>query len=366
MAKQIVRVLVIDDNPEMTALAKRELLDAFADDSDTGLTVSIENDFELGFNRVRSGECDIVVLDVRREKTGSVPEEIDAGRHVFESIESVRFLPVIFWTALPQEVDDKRMPPLVDVFKKDDLPLLPDAIRRAISSGVVSEMRSIENHVAQVMREQLWTELAPNWDEYMSGAGPQELARLLISRVSHSLQNQALPEITSRPSHRYIYAPVSSTYRPGDLLSREAAGVREWWIILTPACDLAHEGKVDFVLLGRATYLKEHRKYESWAAGPSKNTWAHLQSILVGQVARYAFFPAFREVPDLIVDLSHTVSVPISELNEFSRVASLVAPYGEALLAQHSHFRGRIGTPDLDPTAVQARLLEELPATIPR
>jgi hypothetical protein len=31
-------------------------------------------------------------------------------------------------------------------------------------------------------------------------------------------------------------------------------------------------------------------------------------------------------------------------------------PYGEAMLTQHSHFRGRIGTPDLDQVAVRARL----------
>lgn len=190
----------------------------------------------------------------------SAAEDRDRGRRVYTDIRGVRFIPVIFWTALPQNVQDLKAPPLIDVFAKEKLDKVPDAIRAAINSVAAQTMADIEDQVASVMREHLWSELAPHWDEDTAGGDPTELAHLLITRVAHSLHDQALPELTSRPSHCYLYPPVSARRRPDDLLRRTQGGVEEWWVVLTPACDLEHDGKADFALLGRASLLTSHPK----------------------------------------------------------------------------------------------------------
>ena len=360
MVARTWRVLVIDDNPEMIADAQRELLEAFAEDSEINLEVQSENNFYRGLELVKKGGCDIAVLDVRRDRTVTTPEERDTGRHVYDDIREVRFLPIIFWTALPQEVRNEKMPPLVEVFKKDDLALIPDAIRAAIESGTVDVMTDIEDRVAAVMRDHMWKELAPNWIEDTEGGQPGELAHILISRVAHTLQDQALPELTARPSHCYLYPPVSKKYRPGDLLRSGSTENPEWWVVLTPACDLEHVGKADFALLGRAVPLTANDKYVKWAASASKGTWNQLNDVLTGKVARYYYLPEFREIPDLLLDLERVRSIPVSDLEDYARVASLVAPYSEALLAKNSQFRGRIGTPDLNSKSIQDRLTESL------
>jgi hypothetical protein len=354
MAGRTWRVLVIDDNPAMTADAERELHDAFDDDPDLEVYIKAVNSFDVGLQLVKDGTCDITVLDVRRDKTETVAEDPYRGRRDYFDICEARFLPIIFWTALPQNVRDLRKPPLVAVFPKEELERVPDAIRAAINSGTAEVMADIESRVATVMREHLWKELAPHWDEDTEGGRSDELAHILITRVAHSLQDQALPELTSRPSHCYLYPPVSKRHRPGDLLHRPGDG--EWWVILTPACDLEHDGKVDFVLLGRASLLTTHPKYTAWAPTKSNGKWNDLNNVLGGKVARYHYLPKFREIPDLVLDLEHTKSVPIDELGDFKRMSSLVSPYSEALLAKYSHFRGRIGTPDLNSASVKERL----------
>lgn len=356
MSARIWRILVIDDNPEMTTDAERELREAFTDDPEIEIEVLVENDFSRGFDRVQSGECDVVVLDVRRDKTDTAPEERDTGRRVFGEIQDARFLPVIFWTALPEDVSHERMPPLVEVFQKDDLVCIPDAIRVAIESGTAEVMSKIEDRVADVMRDHMWKELAPNWEEDTQGGQPEELAHILITRVAHALQDLALPELTTSPSHCYLYPRVSNTYRPGELLRRGSIDDPEWWVLLTPACDLEHAGKADFALLGSASVLRTFSKYAAWAAARSSNTWNALSEVLVGKIARYFYLPEFREIPDLILDLENTQSIPIADLESFARVALLVTPYSEALLTKHSHFRGRIGTPDLNASKAKERL----------
>lgn len=283
MAVRSLRVLVIDDDPAMTADAERELLFAFKDDPEISVEIQVENNFNHGYELVRDGRCDIAILDVRRDRTESVDEDRETGRVVYDDIRKVRFLPIIFWTALPLEVEDKLMPPMVTVFQKDDLALVPGAIRAAIAGGAVDIMRSIEDNVASVMRDHMWNELVPNWNEDTDGGQPRELAHILISRVANGLQDQAFPELTAKPSHRYLYPPASKRHRPGDLLRAKGG---KWWVILTPACDLAHEGKADFVLIGRASPLKAFSKYETWAASPSRGTLAPLRDVLVGKIAR--------------------------------------------------------------------------------
>jgi hypothetical protein len=134
----------------------------------------------------------------------------------------------------------------------------------------------------------------------------------------------------------------------------------EWWVVLTPACDLEHAGKAEFALLGQALPLTANAKYITWAASPSKASWNQLNDILIGKSARYYYLPEFREIPDLLLDLERVRSILVPDLEEFTRVASLVAPYSEALLAKNSQFRGRIGTPDLNSKSVQDRLTESL------
>ena len=358
MDQKIWRILVIDDKAEMTADAKRELEYAFSEDLNIRVTVTVENSFDDGYERVRRQECDVVILDVRQDGGEDAIEDEDAGRKVFAGIQETRFLPVIFWTARPQQVSDHQMPPLVSVFKKDDLALIPDAIRNAIASEAVGVMAGIEKHVADIMRSHMWQELAPNWQEDTVGGQADELARILITRVSQSLQDRDLPELTARPSHCYLYPPVSEKFKPGDLLMVAGKDQKEWWAVLTPACDLAIEGKADFALLGRARPLVEFPKYKKWVNNDNRDNWTSLASVLKGTQLRYHYFPAFREIPELLLDLEEIVSIPMSRLVDFARIASLVGPYSEALLVKHSHFRGRIGVPDLNHEYVREQLTQ--------
>jgi hypothetical protein len=354
------RVLVIDDIVKMTDDAKRELSDAF-DGSDLIVNVEVENDFRRGYERVAAGECDIVVLDVRRDRKNGEAEDSARGRRVYSEIREARFLPVIFWTALPEDVMDDEMDPLVRVFAKDELQRIPDAIRAAIASGVVDVMANIESHVADVMRRYLWDELAPNWQED-TGGDPREVAYVLITRIASSLRAQDIPGLMDRPSHRYVYPPVSDAFESGQLLhrSRRRAGAvfDEWFVIVTPACDLK-QAKADFVLLARARSLSSLARYHNWAEqGMSNSKWKELEKLLSGALQRYEYLPAFRDIPDLVVDFEDTLAVPKKSMRYYTRKASLNSPFSEALLAKHSQFLGRIGTPDLNLGPIKTRLTE--------
>lgn len=357
--REKVRVLIIEDKDDLAADAKREIEDAFEESNEIEVEVSIETDFERGFARVRKRESDVVVLDVRRDACESVTEDDTAGQAVYRDIKEACFAPVVFWTALPEKVNHEQMSPLVTVVAKEETDKLPAAIQAAVASGALTTIRDIEQHAADVLRKHMWTELAPNWAEYTGDTDSAGITQVLLSRLARILDEDRDQKFTTHPSHRYVYPPASDRRSPGDVLR---ATDQTWWVVLTPACDFEQD-KVKYVLLAKASPLAEHPKYRTWkssnpGSSNEKDRWNSLdQDVLRATRGRFHFLPAFREIPDLVIDLENVKAVEVNALDDFAWVASLVSPFAEALLVQHSHLRGRVGVPEIDSLRVKQRLL---------
>ncbi|WP_426725270.1 hypothetical protein [Curtobacterium flaccumfaciens] len=364
-----VRVLIIEDKADLAAEARREIEEAFEGSDEIEVEVVVETDFDNGYEKFRRGDGDVVVLDVRR---GDAPNpssaDASAGHAVYLDIKQARFAPVIFWTALPESVAHEEMPPLVRVVTKEDTDKLPDAIRAAVASRAVVTISGIEQHVASVLREHMWSELAPNWAEYTIDADSEGIAQILLSRLARVLEDDREGILSARPSHRYIYPATSAVRAPGDILRRSDD---TWWVTLTPACDFAQR-KVGFVLVAHATPLEDHEKYRAWkneytdAKNEGKaehkrgrGEWNTLrQDVLASTRGRFYYLPSFRDIPDLVIDLEDVHAEAGSDLLGYVPVASLTSPFAESLLIQHSHHRGRIGVPDLDSELIKQRLLD--------
>ena len=357
MKRRKVRVLIIEDKIKLAEDAQREITDSFEDNEEIDVQVSIATDFDEGFSRVQNGESDVVVLDVRRDATASVPEDDLAGHARYLDIKKARFAPVVFWTALPEKVIAEQMPPLVTVVTKENTEQLPAAIVAAVESRALETIDKIEQHVALVLTNHMWDELAPNWTEYTADGDATDIAQVLLSRLARIIDDEREQANASHPSHRYVYPPPASTRRaPGDILRDEN---QEWWVALTSACDFA-QNKVEFVLVARADPLKSNARYQKWATSNSRGSWNELErNILRATQGRYYYLPSFREIPDLVLDLENVKAIKVNDLETMEPVASLVSPFSEALLVQHSQFRGRIGVPDLNVALVQTRLLSD-------
>lgn len=364
--KQRVRVLIIEDNEELGADARREIEEAFKDSDAIQPQVLVVTDFDEGFQKVRDGESDVVVLDVRRDGTASKPEDETAGHTKYLEIKKARFVPIIFWTALPEQVSREEMPPLVTVVTKEDTEKLPGAVRAAVTSHVMTKIEMIEKQVASVLTDYMWNELAPNWTEYTEGTDDVNIAPILLSRLARIIDDDSERSFTGHPSFRYVYPPASDRRAPGDILR---APDNTWWVVLTPACDLAQH-KFDRVLLSHASPLEDHPKYRAWkdeflseknkqknAEKRGKAKWNNLrQDVLTSTRGQFYYLPRFRDIPDLVIDLEDVCAVSEKQFAEYDTIASLSSPFAESLLVQYSHYRGRIGVPDLDVELIRTRL----------
>ncbi|MDH6123639.1 hypothetical protein [Kitasatospora sp. GP82] len=362
------RILIIDDEEEFAAkLAIR--LEAPV----SGLPpvkCDIETSFDRGEQLLMTKSFDLVVLDVKDNSAGGpAVAAAERGREVYKRIMIQRWVPVVFWTGVPKQVQHLAQPPLIQVVRKNALPEIVDAVRTGLESGVPALTRRLEGMLSQEIRSFLRDVVAPKWSE-MADADHQEIGPLLVNRLAAWLKEHGVaalrteaPVETSADSTSaacvYLYPRVASHITTGDLIQDPQ---ERWWLVLTPVCDMVQVPgtnraipKAEYVKLARADVAHESPVIAKWInAGGNKDS---AMAVYRPNHNRFLPLPKYLVIPDLVVDFEHIQSVKWVELDTWMPRATLDSPFVEAALAAHSRSVGRIGTPDIPTTDIRAELM---------
>lgn len=389
------RILVVDDDASI-AKTTAELFDI---SSNVEAKATSEKSFEESLVTISDGKFDILVLDVRDQRLVNdlaLPDaDADPGLNIFRAIRSQKFLPVVFYTALPDLVEPLSNPPFVQIVSKlqdNDIAELRNAITMIIDSGLLNIIRALDRHVETVIRDFMANFVEDNWVTFDDHKA--DLAYLLLRRLGVSLERGTEPffhelgpfsdlesgedgeDDVVHATRCYVVPPVEG-YRMGDILSGPdmlhqniSNPTDSWYIILTPSCDLvgdrvkAKRDNEKYVVLAECLYLRNFREYKDWQDSNLSNTKKQelmrlLRSRPSGrQEDRYHYLPKAWHVPDLVVDLQRIIHISNDQLGMYVKVASLDSPFSEALSNRFNRYMGRVGTPDLDLDAALDRMRE--------
>lgn len=372
------QVLFVDDDSEFCKSAK-ELDGEPINDAQERLHIETMTDFEATLDELEKRRFDIVVLDVKLDSSGVLKE--DKGRDILESIKQKRFVPVIFYTAVPHLVRDleKQDKPLVRVVEKTEgLSQVLEVIREILETAIPSINRALIRHLEEVQRDYMWGFVAKHWEEYGDQSDYTALAYLLASRLAVSLSGPGIQQLAQdlgdpvgaavvagkvHPMQYYLLPPVDPSPLAGDLYTGKIGEQSGYWILLTPSCDIAQD-KAEKALLALCKPLNEFPECGDWLQAPSSNTKKKLKNLLTnnrkdGQPERYHCLPAALVIPGLVVDFQQLITLPRNQLDTLTRIASLDSPFAEALMSRFVRYFGRLGTPDLDTDYVLLRLPSE-------
>lgn len=366
------RLLIVDDEQEIAerleSMLEEDLVDLGA------ITFEIEQDFDEAERRLKDEQFDLIILDVRDSSQGGATDAIEGrGRELYERIKKTRWVPVIFFTGVPEQVRHLTAPPLVEVVAKNRLEQITEAVRAGLSSGVPSLTRRLGELVDQQMRSFLRDVIAPQWEQ-MAETDQREIAPVLVHRLAAWLKENAIQELDgviatsggvtvghSSAARVYLKPPVTRHLTAADLL-RDAEG--QWWLVLTPACDLYEDlpnvakprtAKAGYVRLAKADPVTESPlAVASQASGLNKDRDA-FKAAFGPDHNRFRALPKYLDIPNLMVDFENVTSVQLEDLRiwlseegDWTRVATLDSPFAEAMLTGHSRAVGRIGTPDIN------------------
>jgi CheY-like chemotaxis protein len=368
------RILMVDDDDEICESTKEYLEQSPIFDGEEHPIVDFIIDFSKALENLETNRYDLLILDIRLA-TGLITPDEQVGIRVLDEIKRRRFIPVIFYTALPQYASDLITPLIRVVSKGEKTSVLLTEVRNIFHTLLPAVNRALIRHLETIQRDYMWGFVTENWEKFGDTPDRASLAYLLARRLAISLSGSGMKQFLEdmgahegleakdkvHPMKYYVIPPFESSPVTGDLYQEAPEKQGGYWVILTPLCDLTpHDGEVkaEQVLLGKCLLLVEQEEFKNWVAGKrSKNSQKPLESLIRNnrkdnkQPERYHFLPGVMFLPNLVVDFQSTKIVSYEQLNDskvLKRIASLDSPFSECLLARFTRYYGRIGTPDLD------------------
>ena len=373
---KLYRVLVVDDEPKAHDTVRTVVDEEFDGEVEIELTHLDSFDEAEASLASPAAQFDLVVLDVMDNGPVGGSSGRTRGPDLYSRIRAIRWVPVIFFTAIKEDLGFRAEPPLRSIVGKDESQDLGGAIRAALESNAAGIARELVETLDREARMFLDKNLAPNWEAYTQHE-PTSLRRILISRLAAWLRDwetssdAELLAISENvpPASFYLVPPVGVSWRAGTiLLDPEEC----FWIVLTPSCDLVlgrnnlggSRPKASRVLLARLVPLDSHASVAKVLGPeePSKGVQKEALQVLRNRNDfRWYYLPKFLRIPDRLVDLEHLVSEDYDRIATWERVADVDSPFAEELLARQSQWRGRVGTPEigLEDSHLLARLREQ-------
>lgn len=393
------RFLIIEDKPDI-AKQIEEACPRFVapDEADSRVCRRFKDAIPL----LDSEHYDVVIIDLKDDDSNLPDDENLPGLGVFEEIKKRRFVPVVFYTALPGKVPPFQTAFVRVVEKTEGLTKLEAEIRAVFKT----HLPALSRHLEREQREYLWEFLTKHWKEMVEFHDKVDLVYLVARRLAQTLRSDSIREfvesISAKPAETaktlqptqsgkektaakaaqdppmevapyvvhpielYIYPCTSKHWLAGDIFAE--GDTKSYWMVLTPSCDFAWS-RAEHVILAKCEQLRDAEEYTKWVRDKEKSSNTILNGIkdVIGdnrgsQRERFKFLPGTFFLPDLVVDFQQIRSVPLDALKRTDVIASLDSPFAEAVLARFSRYFGRLGTPDVDRDIVLKRLEASKPA----
>lgn len=188
------QLLFVDDEEDTCRQVKEYLEGESVSESGEFPVVETLTDFDQVLETLETRRFDLVILDLRLGPHDETREE-EAGTKTLQAIQQRRFVPVIFYTALPHLVRNLETP-LIRVIEKGPSPEpLLEAIRAIFTSRLPAVNRALIRHLETVQRDYMWAFVAKHWEQFGDTADRTALAYLLARRLALSLSGPGIQQL---------------------------------------------------------------------------------------------------------------------------------------------------------------------------
>jgi CheY-like chemotaxis protein len=373
-----IRILHIDDEPDILEAAS-QILNGSAI-GDHRLVMAHSCGFEEGMIELETNDYDLVILDLCTGQASPASEKI--GTEVFEKIKQKVFLPIVFFTGLPDYVTQLKSDIVKVAGKADGYENLIGEIQHLVQGGLIELKKDVNGIVKDGLRSFFWEFVHPNARIIADLTSDQvSLKYLLLRRLGKQISTQSArtasmdasfnPE-NCHPMEFYIYPPMTGEFETGDLIREK--GTDNYSVLLTPSCDLVVRNggnrsaekilivhSKDFRTLPQFIKFKELQHKQLALKTEEKDLPAE-EGRQMGNLEleikkwmrpkkneRYFFLPKTSFCPPLLLDFEQKASISYEQLEEnYDVVATLDDPISLAVLAGYARYYSRVGYQDLD------------------
>lgn len=368
-----LQVLLVEDEPADLKAYQKDFPETFQQNN-ASATLHPCGDFDEAIKLTSDPlrRYDMVISDTYRGPAKNLEADV---LKLVAAYRGSKFCPLVVYSSGPKPDALKESPFVVwaDKAKHGDI---ERAIAQVVKTGVPQIARKLHEEIESSAASFLWPFLEVNWEAISkaSRSDPELVERLIRRRAAIQIGDldhdgeKFIPVLSRLGSEYYVYPRLPLVYYSlGDVL-RHKQNKSEFRVVLTPHCHLfMHPGKqkpsADYVLTVKTVKVTDvlgekianakavqkdvqHKKLELWTRSPAQSDRQ--------PEGRHWYLPAFLEIPHLYCDLLQMESIPYAQVAaDFDALATLVAPYAEALQACFVSFYGSVGIPDLNVESVE-------------
>jgi hypothetical protein len=362
-----LQVLLVEDEPADLKSYLSILVETFRNNR-AEATVHPCEDFkkaiELTSDPLR--RYDMIISDTYRGPTKNGDAEV---LKLVSAYRGVKFCPLVVYSSGPKPDSLKESPFVVWADKAKDGDI-ERAVTQVLKTAVPQIAKRLHEDIESSAASFLWPFLEDNWEALSKagGADSELVERLIRRRAAIQIGDlnyngeSFVPVLHRLGSEYYVYPRLHLAYYSlGDVLRHKENKI-DFRVVLTPHCHLFMQAgmqkpkadyvltiktvKVEDVLGAKITNAREdqrdakHKKLGKWTRSPALTERT--------PEGRHWYLPSFLEIPHLYCDLLQVESIPFDQVaKDFDAIATLVAPYAEALQACFVSFYGSVGIPDL-------------------
>lgn len=369
-----IKLLLIDDENEQGELLKNVIDDFNAEGGDNQLSFYTVKTPEEAMIALYSKSFQVIIIDLKllaNDDAVDDDEEI-SGNILLKQIIEKEIIPIVVRTGFPEKISSKINKDIVKVYPKDE-PLI-DIINELINSYSDSVFRIFgsKGEISKNIKELFWSiipECFSNNNAEVSSLSFEKKETVIIRYISSWFNNKYMFDekyIDADPIEMYMFPNPIEQVCNCDIYEKKDNNICDYYIVLTPSCDLANK-KIDEVILCKIKNYDEIPDFidtlNRYKLEPSKETnktkkakeslakWfrnAHTDSI------RYHFLPKFSKFSGGFVDFRSIISLKynretgkIDDTN-YKKIGVITESFKRDIVARFSSYYHRQGQPEFN------------------
>jgi len=296
-----------------------------------------------------------------------------SGNEVIRIIKNNLRFPVFVISGTPHnlDIDLRNESSLFKIKSRGEEGDYIDEIVSIYNTGITKILKR-KGTIDEYLNTIFWNHLSNSmgiWIEDDSRSPEEKQKTLLRYTLLHIQEYLELSEDSDfedyHPAEIYITPPVKPNIFTGDVIKEKKTEIN--YIVLTPSCDLAHEGKTEIVLLvqiqnkneGEINRLKTIIINPEESNGNKKSAEKELKRLINNsQSSKFHFLPDYENIEAGLINFQQLKSVPKkSILEDYDRIASVNSTFTKDIVARFSYYYSRQGSPDFNENEIYNSLI---------
>lgn len=361
-----MRLLIIEDDTAQIQLYS-DVIDSFNKLNGTQIIPISLSKLEEAKQALSSSEYDAAIVDL---KLSSNTVELEGLELIDEIVDKLRFPLFIVSGSIAQISKEENF-----LFKKRSrdgkfLDVLSEIIE--IYNTGITHILGRKGKIDEYLNKIFWEHLSTSMDIWINDKArtPEQKQKILERYILLHIQEYL--ELTTEsdfenyhPAEIYITPPIKTKLFTGDILTENDSNKR--YIVLTPSCDLAHEGKTDNVLLvkiedkdvGEIFALKAIINDSTVGKDKRNNATSKLKNLIKNSIPKYHFLPEYKKIAAGLINFQLLKSVDKNDISHhFTRLTSVNNSFTKDIVSRFSFYYSRQGSPDFNIEEIYESLIK--------